>query len=530
MYEAIILQLFFSSCLLLFSYRRLLRYLQFFQQEDYDGGRFLDWLLNKHLYDKRGTLICLFTIATCFLLGSYGLLLGALALIYLRTNEEDPRYSGKVRLNMTVRARGIFRLAFFSVCFTEAITLFLLEEPRNLPWYSILWVQFLPLYLITAKLLLWPMEKKRQAKYTLEAKQILYDVSPYIIGITGSYGKTSTKLALAEVLQTTLGPTFWPQKGINADMGIVREIREKMLEGQKYAVIEMGAYYRGSIARLCKLTPPQAAIITAVGFCHLERFGSKDQLFQAKAELARALPEHGLLICNGDDPGAREIAKRFPTHRTRLYGFSSPEYDCKILNFSYKDTSMQFQLEWRGRRFQGQTQILGKASLSNLAAAFLMAVELGADPQFVLAAISALEPVDNRLKLSRSGEQRYLNDAYNSNPAGFSQALDLLKDLPAERRVLMTPGMIELGEWQFEENHRAAQKAAQVCDLALIVGSTNAQALIDGLIEGGMPEEHIITCKTREEAFAAFRSLQEKGDLLLIENDLNDLYESNLKL
>ena len=155
-----------------------------------------------------------------------------------------------------------------------------------------------------------------------------------------------------------------------------------------------------------------------------------------------------------------------------------------------------------------------------------MACALGADPAFAVAAMSVLKPESNRLEIEKNDKAYTLRDAYNSNPDGFASALKVLKALPSQRRILMTPGMIELGHKQEEENRRVAEQAATVCDEVILVGQTNRPALERGLRDGGLSEEHIHTCETRDEALEVLKKLRSAEDSLLIENDLTDIYEA----
>lgn len=156
-------------------------------------------------------------------------------------------------------------------------------------------------------------------------------------------------------------------------------------------------------------------------------------------------------------------------------------------------------------------------------------VALGANPSFVLGAIRNLQPVDNRLELKKEGGITYLRDAYNSNPAGFKAALDVLAALPADRRILMTPGMIELGPEQAKKNEEIGRHAGGICDIALVVGETNREAIVKGAGDGGMSPHNIFCCATREEAFNKLKNLAKDGDSILIENDLTDLYVTQKK-
>ena len=158
-----------------------------------------------------------------------------------------------------------------------------------------------------------------------------------------------------------------------------------------------------------------------------------------------------------------------------------------------------------------------------------MACALGANPAYAVAAISTLEPVENRLVFEKTARGSYLRDAYNSNPLGFKSALEVLKGLPGERKILMTPGMIELGDQQVKENEIAGELAGQAADLVLIVGPINRDALTRGLIAAGMAKDKIIPLNTRDEAFITLSELEQPGDVILIENDLTDLYEGAVR-
>src|SRR5205085_11408934 len=173
--------------------------------------------------------------------------------------------------------------------------------------------------IVAANACLAPYERSVQRAYEAEARRRIAEVQPFIIGITGSYGKSSTKGMLAHLLQFH-APTLAASGSINTLMGVTRHIREELVPGHRFMVVEMGAYAVGSISRLCALTPPAAGLVTAVGDMHLERFGSTEAIFQAKSELARAIPEGGVLVCNADSPNALRIARQSTHCRVLIYG------------------------------------------------------------------------------------------------------------------------------------------------------------------------------------------------------------------
>ncbi len=531
----------FAAGMLLFGWRRLLAYLRYYQQEEYSSTRFRTWIREKRAFDRRGTIVvvCCLILATLLPAGGPALAvatLGALALsCIVLFVEEDPRTSGKIKLNMTQRANKIATVGFVGYALCVALPIWVTCSTchsacpplTKLLLFSLLFVQTPPLFLMLANAILWPAEKALQERYVNDAKRILHDVDPFVIGITGSYGKTGAKAALGDIVSQCLGPTFWPKKSINTVLGITRTIRESMKPYHKYAVIEMGAYNIGSIKRLCDFTPPKAALVTAVGIMHLERFGSPENVFRAKSEIAQALPKDGILVCNGDSPNARRMAAEHSEQKTFLYGLdqSSGHLDCHASDISFDDKGTTCVIHWQGQQYPGRTPLLGRPALLNILGAFTMACALGADPAYAVACIANLEPVDNRLVLDRKPGVSYLRDAYNSNPTGFAAALEVLQKLPAQKRVLMTPGMIELGDQQFEQNKTVAAMASTIADLIIVVGHTNRDALLAGLREANCPLERYVLTETREEAFAVVQARCGAGDLVLIENDLGDLHE-----
>lgn len=537
--------LIFISGLLLFLWRRTLSYLRYFQQEEYNNKRYRSWLWSNGSYDKRATITCALVAITAHLCGhplgvlSISLLgVGALLAIALAV-EGDPRTTGKIKLNMTDRATKTAWVAYGIIALIALLPLTSLgcasccasSRIPSTALLGILLAQATPYSLMLANTILSPAEKRVQAYYLADAKRILAEVDPFVIGITGSYGKTGAKAALGDLLTQTLGSTFWPKKSINTVMGITRTIRETMRPHHKYAVIEMGAYNIGSIKRLCDFTPPKAALVTAVGIMHLERFGSPENVYKAKSEIAQALPVDGILVCNGDSPNARRMAHEHKKATTLLYGFdlSAGRLDCYATDVSFDENGTSFVITFKGGRYPGRTPLLGRPALSNALGAFTMACALGAEPAFAVACLGNLPPVDNRLVLDKGSKVSYLRDAYNSNPTGFEAALEVLKALPAKRRILITPGMIELGDMQHDENARLARMAGSVCDIIYVVGPTNRAAILQGLAEANVPKSKIIVSETRDEAFSTLNEQQEQGDLILIENDLGDLHEGAVR-
>ncbi len=532
----------------IFLRKRVLRYLQFMQQDDYSNSRFFNWLKTNKAFDTKASVVG-FSVFILSYLASPNIIilfpltiLTAVSLLILNDLEPDPVEEGKCPLVLTPRAKRIYITTLILLVLFTAFFLYIITKNVSssclIPYIWLLsafLVQSVPFSLMLGVYILEPSEKKIRKSYVKEAKNILETVNPFIIGVTGSYGKTSVKSILGHILKNTLAPTFWPKKGTNTLMGITRCIREEMGKSDEFSVIEMGAYQEGSIEKLCNFTPPKAAIITAIDNMHLERFKTRESIYSAKTELIRALPKDSILVLNGDNEGTRKAYNEYKDRNPVLYGFdnSREDLDCFISEYNIAEDGTYFTLNWRGEEYKGKTKMLGEAVLSNIMASFSMAALLGCDKEFILSTIQTILPVDNRLFLEKSNGVTWLKDAYNSNPVGFKCALDVLAKIGDGRekkgkKILITPGMIELGEEQFSLNKNLAKHSSKVCDLVIVVGETNRDSLVSGLKEGGLEESKIVVVKNREDGFLELQKVVKAGDVILIENDLTDLHETEV--
>ena len=257
-------------------WHRLLAYLRYFQQEGYEHLRFLRWVHLRSLTDPALwlALVAGLIAASAPLAAALVFMVGALLLVLA---QPDPRRTGKIPLKLTWRATRVLAAAF---ALASAVWVVLVLAPAAEPVRaaaaaSAALLAAAPLLLIAANACLMPYERHVQRGYEAEARERVAQVQPFIIGITGSYGKSSTKAILAHILQYK-APTLAAFGSINTLMGLTRHIREELVIGHKFMVVEMGAFRTGSIRGLCRLTPHSAALITAVGDMHLERFGSID--------------------------------------------------------------------------------------------------------------------------------------------------------------------------------------------------------------------------------------------------------------
>jgi len=443
--------------------------------------------------------------------------------------------TAKKKLVFTPRAKRIFVLGLiFSFLGLKALGLLFPPEHFGLAMIGSMYLSTIMagLWLTLAVAILWPQEKIAQRRYLADARRILGEVRPLIIGITGSYGKTGTKELLAAMLADRYN-VFRPPGSYNTLMGVTRAIREGLRPYHEAFVVEMGAYREGSIQKLCDLTHPLHGIITIIGVQHLERFGSQEAIQRAKGELIRALPPDGVAVLNGDDPLCREIgdAKKgeviyFSTSGT----ISKTEHgNSKFViasNIHITPTGSDFDLTFPdGEILPVHLTLLGRAAISNAIAAAAMAERLGVSRVGIARVLSTMPHVRHRLE-PRTGEGgiTVIDDAFNSNPIGAAGALEVLGLATGGRRILVTPGMIELGELEEEANREFGKQAAESCDLAVLVGVKRIDPIRQGLLANGFPAENIWVVPTLTEGLEKMKTYLKPGDTMLLENDLPDQY------
>lgn len=381
-------------------------------------------------------------------------------------------------------------------------------------WFASSWLA------IVAVWMLQPVEKHINQKYVKEAAGILAAMPGLkVIGITGSYGKTSTKHYLHRILSEKYSVCMTPGS-FNTTMGVVRTVREYLKPYDQVFICEMGAKQRGDIKEICDLVHPSVGIVTAVGPQHLESFKTIENVQHTKFELIDALPSDGLAIINDD---FEYVANR-PVGNVEAirYGVKNrPEIEFWVDDIRYSATGTDFTVMSRkGEPLSLHTQLVGECNVSNLVAAVIVALHLGVERDRIRYAVEKIEQVEHRLSIKRlPGGVTIIDDAFNSNPTGSSMALDVLAAMPG-RRIIITPGMIELGSEQFDHNRRFGEKIARSCDVAIIVGRYNREAILEGL--GSPKGVNVMPVETFAEAI----TLLPKTDYtVLYENDLPDTFK-----
>jgi UDP-N-acetylmuramoyl-tripeptide--D-alanyl-D-alanine ligase len=385
-----------------------------------------------------------------------------------------------------------------------------------------------PLLLVSADVLLHPVQSAINARYMRRARKRLDQWSPTVIGVTGSFGKTSTKTAIASLVGEP-GSAFATPGSYNTPMGVTRSINENLTESNRYFVVEMGAYKEGDIAELCSFVRPRIGVLTAIGPAHLERFGSLDAIRRGKYEIVTSLPHDGVAIMNVDDPEVRALADRTTNVRVVRYGIDSeaaPDLTARDVRTGPDGTRFRLSERSSGQEVEVATRLLGKHAIGHVLAGAAVATVAGRPLAGLVDPIARLEPPEHRLQLIKgTGGVTVIDDAYNSNPSGAAAALEVLQTMPARRKVVVTPGMVELGPLQAEENERFGAAAAAVADVLIVVAPLNRKALVAGASRNSDGAE-VIVVDSLDAASERLKGLLAAGDVVLFENDLPDQYEN----
>jgi UDP-N-acetylmuramoyl-tripeptide--D-alanyl-D-alanine ligase len=519
--------------------RRLLHVLQL---EEYEVRRFWAWLAadRERVVPRRQlhAMLALAGLATAMLaVPSVDLfvLVGPLALaasIYAWRGR--PRADAKKPLTWTKKALLLAAVAGALVALTLAIAVRLWLLPTASPPQPALFVATLAVlgllpahYLTLATLMVYPFQAAAKAAVVaLAARRLRAREDLIVVGITGSYGKTSTK----EFLATLLVPRYRVLRtaaSVNTPVGIARTVLRELRPEHQVFVVEMGAYVRGNIRDLAHLARPRIGVLTAVGEQHLERFGSVEQVAVTKYELIEALPADGLAVFNADNKRCRDLARRTSAVPVRTYGLERRANGPALLATDV-ETGLEgtcFTVHAPGSDpVHFQIPLLGRHNVGNVLAATAVALELGLSLAEIAAAARNLEPVPHRLQLLRGGAGvTVIDDAYNSNPAGAQTALEVLAEFPG-RKVLVTPGMVELGPLLERRHEEFGRQAAGVCDYIILVGPRRTAAVAAGAAAAGFAPDRLIVVPTLKEATARLGQLVAAGDVVLFENDLPDQY------
>ncbi len=378
-----------------------------------------------------------------------------------------------------------------------------------------------PLLTTVIWLITYPIEKAVSWWYINDAKHILKNHKNLtVIGITGSYGKTTTKFILNRILSEKFNTVCTPQS-FNTPMGVVRTVRGLIKPQTQMFVCEMGAKNVGDIKEICDIVHPDYAIITSVGEQHLESFKSVDNVYKTKFELADAVTKkRGITLANID---SKAIKQKSNARGDVIYFGEGTKYSAQNIMCGEEGTTFDLCLD--GVVITVSTRLLGLHSASDILAAAALAHILGVSPNDIKFAIGSLKPTEHRLELKGYVNGSLLiDDAYNSNPEGCLEAVRVLGSFNGKRKVIITPGLIELGSREYDCNYALGLEATKHCDVIILVGNNRSKPMMDAINTTNFDKSNVYVVSSFKEAMEIYTPMANKDSVVLLENDLPDNY------
>ena len=384
------------------------------------------------------------------------------------------------------------------------------------------WVNYL--YIMLANIINKPIEKlvflyyKRKATNKLDSMIDLKRVC-----ITGSYGKTSTKNALNDILNVKYN-SFATPKSFNTMLGLMNAINNYMDKFNDIFIAEAGAFKIGEIKEKADFIKPKYAILTVIGEAHLESFGSRKNIQKGKFELIDSLPDDGVAVLNKDDE--YQTSYKIKSKCKAIWvSLKDKSADLYANNIKLSDEGTKFTCTFKKTKEKCvfETKLLGEANVYNILEAIALAYELGMSSDEIKIGVKRINTIEHRLELKKMDNITIIDDAYNSNPIGSKMALDVL-NLMKGKKIIVTPGMIELGDKMYEYNMEFGRHIAKVCDEVILVGKEQTKPILDGIKKEKFNEKNIYILNDVKEAFPLMRKLSDKNTFVLLENDLPDIF------
>ncbi|MCR4950655.1 MAG: UDP-N-acetylmuramoyl-tripeptide--D-alanyl-D-alanine ligase [Solobacterium sp.] len=501
------------------------RALHMFQQNRYEVKRYFKWMKSSWAINAASAalpLILCVIAAVCglFLKGIVRdvvlCVLMALNGAYLWGAESEKNYIKPLVYTARVKRQIAVMAVLAALClfvFLKSDLAFLLPAGSFLlPWlliYLMAWITM-------------PVEAMVRQRYINEARKILADHKDLIrIGITGSFGKTSTKNIMQSMLSEQYNSLMTPAS-YNTPLGITRTIREMLKPIHKVFVCEMGADHVGEITYLMNFVHPSIGLVTSIGPQHLNTFGSQENIIHEKMQMIELLPSDGFGILNYDNDFIRNY-KVQNNVETVTYGIRSKDVDYRAEDIVYSPTGSSFTVVHGDERVHIETKLLGELNILNILSAIACARHLNVSWNVIQRAAKQMKQVEHRLEMRNINGYRFIDDAFNSNPVGSAMALEVLSMMP-NTRVIVTPGMIDLGEKQAEYNKAFGEKMKDKADIVILVGENQTKPIVEGLEASGFDMNNVHVMNTVKEAFAYVYQHCTPKDTILLENDLPDAF------
>ena len=516
-----------------YSLWKIKKHLHILQLNSYVNSRYLSWLRKRvtQVFNLRELAPLLALIGVLFHVQLVILIL--FVILYLRLFLLRASLPEKKPLVFTARAKRLFGANVVCLLIIYLLLFWLWWSWGDI-WLVFMLVLlvgynfFLPIFLLLVNLIILPLEKLIQVWYFADAYKLRQKMSDLkVIGITGSFGKTTTKYILTKILQQKFTTLMTPGS-YNTTMGVTKVMRAELKPQHDIFVAELSAKKPGDIQELCRLIRPYYGILTAIGEQHLETFKTLANIKNTKNELIQALPVDGIVCCNIDDINCRELAATAKCRVVR-YGITAAaeQSDYYVLDLKTQAYGSSFTVVRTRDNLQEvfQTKLLGRHNVSNILGAVALASELGMELHSMVYPVRQLAAVPHRLELRRArNEIVFIDDSFNSNPVGSKIAVEVLGQMPGKRKIIVTPGMIELGIKEDEYNKRLGEYIAAVCDYVILIGKNQTAAIQRGLRAKNYASKSCFIAADFGAAKLHLERILKAGDVVLFENDLPDNY------
>lgn len=500
----------------------LVRQFQMLQQNSYFPSRYFGWLKSNLPLSA----VILFAVSSFLLVfekySVHLIFISICSLVSLSAAFKTQKKAIK-KLVLTARVKRLFVTSFIILALPFILVLQKDEALSLLGSQIVLLLSFLsPINVFLSWLVTFPVEKMFARYYINDAKKILKNHKNLkVIGITGSYGKTTTKFILTRILSEKFNVVCTPQS-FNTPMGVVKTVRGDLKPQTEIFVCEMGAKNVGDIKEICDIVSPDFALITSVGPQHLETFKTIDNVFKTKFELADATNKKGgKVFVNADSAG---IASNLEKISALTYGTENG-CDYFVSDFKASRQGSQFTLHINGDAIELSTKLLGSHSMINIAGAAALAYTLGVSAEEIKFAVASLKQTEHRLEIKSSiNASVMIDDAYNSNPEGCLEAVRVLGSFEGMQKVIITPGLIELGDKEYDCNYALGLESAKYCDKIILVGKNRSKPMADAVNSTEFNKDNLFIAKSFFEAMEIYSRFADNNTVLLVENDLPDNY------
>lgn len=534
----ILIYLFLILCIFICTVCKTRRYFHMLQQNLYnENNRYLRWLFKNFKVffdlDLGAILLCLIGVFVVYDIEKFAIILSLvlyglyILLSYIWRNRlaDD---QNKKPLVITARIKRLS--VTLSILYLIPIIFLLIE--RNNPQF--VWLMFTvlsvmvvlnPILVYIANIINYPVERCVYHYYKYKAQTKLKSMPNLkIIGITGSYGKTSSKNILSDILNVKYNALPTP-RNLNTYNGLIMTVNNHLTKFHDIFIAEMGAYVKGEIKGLCKLVHPKYGILTRIGTAHLETFGSEQNIIDGKFELIESLPSDGFAVLNGDD--SKQVNYKLKNKVKVIWiGIENKDVDVRAVDIKCSSKGTSFSVVFKGddKKYPFETRLLGDHNVYNILAGIAFGHEFDISISELQQAVKGVKPVEHRLELKKLGNFYQIDDAYNSNPVGAENAVKVLGMMPGVK-VVVTPGMIELGEKEDYYNKQFGEQIAKVADYVVLVGEHKTKPIREGLLSKGFEKDKILVINDVRDAYSFIGNLASKDEVYaLFENDLPDTY------